>query len=282
MAVFIEPAVAVHLAAEASSSEILDHTDDMAMLSIQGPNSRAILQQLSDTDFSDAAFPFSSHKVITIAGHKARALRLSFVGEMGWELHVPNESAVADYKAVMATGEAPQSPSLPCSLQGLVNSGYRAIDYLSCEKGYRHWHADIRPDDTPLEAGLAFTCKLKTDTNFLGRQAIERQKAEGIRKKLVTLTLNDPSKPLWGLEGIWRNNEVLGYVRRAEYAFYLGRAIAYGYVERPDGERITSDFLKSGSWQLEAMGTMLDASLHVRSPFDPKNLRVKGLYSEAS
>ncbi|XP_037793833.1 sarcosine dehydrogenase, mitochondrial-like [Penaeus monodon] len=252
--------------------QILDHTDDMAMLSIQGPNSRAILQQLSDTDFSDAAFPFSSHKVITIAGHKARALRLSFVGEMGWELHVPNKSAVAVYKAVMATGEP----------LGLVNSGYRAIDSLSCEKGYRHWHADVRPDDTPLEAGLAFTCKLKTDTNFLGRQAIERQKAEGIRKKLVTLTLNDPSKPLWGLEGIWRNNEVLGYVRRAEYAFYLGRAIAYGYVERPDGNRITNDFLESGSWQVEAMGTMLDASLHVRSPFDPKNLRVKGLYSEVS
>ncbi|XP_037773436.1 sarcosine dehydrogenase, mitochondrial-like [Penaeus monodon] len=244
----------------------------MAMLSIQGPNSRAILQQLSDTDFSDAAFPFSSHKVITIAGHKARALRLSFVGEMGWELHVPNKSAVAVYKAVMATGEP----------LGLVNSGYRAIDSLSCEKGYRHWHADVRPDDTPLEAGLAFTCKLKTDTNFLGRKPLSVRKQRASGKKLVTLTLNDPSKPLWGLEGIWRNNEVLGYVRRAEYAFYLGRAIAYGYVERPDGNRITNDFLESGSWQVEAMGTMLDASLHVRSPFDPKNLRVKGLYSEAA
>lgn len=183
---------------------------------------------------------------------------------------MPNESAVAVHKALMDVGEP----------FGLVNSGYRAIDSLSCEKGYRHWHADVRPDDTPLEAGLAFTCKLKTDTNFLGRQTIERQKAEGIRKKLVTLTLNDPSKPLWGLEGIWRNGESLGYVRRAEYAFYLGRAIAYGYIERPDRAKITNDFLKNGMWQLDAMGTMLEASVHVRPPFDPQNLRVKGLYNE--
>lgn len=190
----------------------------------------------------------------------------------GWEIHVPNASAVAVHKALMAAGEP----------LGLVNSGYRAIDSLSCEKGYRHWHADVRPDDTPLEAGLAFTCKLKKDTNFLGRQSIERQKAEGIKKKLVTITLDDPTKPLWGLEGIWRNGEVLGYVRRAEYAFALGRSIAYGYVSHPEGEKVTNDFLKSGTWQLESMGKMLDANLHIRPPFDPKNLRVKGLYDEIS
>lgn len=188
----------------------------------------------------------------------------------GWELHVPNSSAQAVYQAVMAAGKP----------LGLVNAGYRAIDSLSCEKGYRHWHADVRPDDTPLEAGLAFTCKLKTDTDFLGREAIEEQKRAGITKKLVTFTLNDPSRPLWGLEGIWRDGQPVGYVRRAEYAFALGRAIAYGYVRNPEGGKVTNDFLKTGTWQIESLGEMLDSTLHIRPPFDPKNLRVKGLYQQ--
>ncbi|XP_066953751.1 sarcosine dehydrogenase, mitochondrial-like [Macrobrachium rosenbergii] len=250
--------------------QLVNHTDDMAMLSVQGPNSREILQMVSEADFSNEAFPFSTHKVIDVAGHKVRALRLSFVGEMGWELHIPNKSAVAVYKALMAAGKP----------FGLVNAGYRAIDSLSCEKGYRHWHADVRPDDTPLEAGLAFTCKLKTDINFLGREAIEQQKLHGIRKKLVTITLDDPAKPLWGLEGIWRDGEPVGYVRRADYTFFLGRALAYGYVQRPDKEKITNEFLKTGTWKIESRGELLDATVHIRPPFDPKNLRVKGFYEE--
>lgn len=250
--------------------DVLDHTEKLAMLSVQGPNSRAILQQLTDEDLSDEVFPFSTHKVITIAGHKARALRLSFVGEMGWELHIPNSSAVAVYEAVMAVGTP----------LGLVNAGYRAIDSLSCEKGYRHWHADIRPDDTPFEAGLAFTCKLKTPIKFLGREALEVQKTEGITKKLVTFTLDDPLRPLWGLEGIWRNGEPVGYIRRAEYAFALGRPIAYGYVHNPSEGKVTSDFLESGRWQLESMGETFDATVHIRPPFDPKNLRIKGIYED--
>ncbi|XP_045607468.2 LOW QUALITY PROTEIN: sarcosine dehydrogenase, mitochondrial [Procambarus clarkii] len=250
--------------------QVLDHTEDMAMLSVQGPLSRAILQKLTDEDLSNEAFPFSTHKVINIAGHKARALRLSFVGEMGWELHVPKSSALAVYEAVTAVG----------ARLGLADAGYRAIDSLSCEKGYRHWHADARPDDTPLEAGLAFTCKLKTDIKFLGREALEMQKSKGIAKKLVTFTLNDPQRPLWGLEGIWRDGEPVGYIRRAEYAFALGRAIAYGYVRSPSGGKVTNDFLKTGDWQLESMGERLDATVHIRPPFDPNNLRVKGIYEE--
>ncbi|XP_066953754.1 sarcosine dehydrogenase, mitochondrial-like isoform X1 [Macrobrachium rosenbergii] len=250
--------------------QLVNHTDDMAMVSVQGPNSRGILQMVSDDDFSNEAFPFSTHKVIDIAGHKARALRLSFVGELGWELHIPNGSAVEVYKAIMNVTKP----------YGLVNAGYRAIDSLSCEKGYRHWHADIRPDDTPLEAGLAFTCKLKTDTNFLGKEALEQQKLQGIKKKIVTITLDDPTKPLWGLEGIWRDGEPVGYVRRAEYAFTLERALAYGYVRRPDAGNVTNNFLKTGNWKVESKGELLDAKIHLQAPFDPKNLRLKGLYSE--
>lgn len=181
---------------------------------------------------------------------------------------MPRASALAVYEAVMAAGKP----------LGLVNAGFRALDSLSCEKGYRHWHGDVRPDDSPLEAGLAFTCKLNTDTKFLGREALEQQKTKGVCKRLVTLTLDDPSRPLWGLEAIRRDGEIVGYIRRAEYAFTLGRSIAFGYVQRPDGGPVTTDFLKNGRWQLESMLNLFDATLHVRSPFDPKNLRVKGIY----
>ena len=176
---------------------------------------------------------------------------------------MPKGSALDVYRAVMAMGKK----------WDITNAGYRAIDSLSCEKGYRHWHGDIRPDDTPLEAGLAFTCKLKTNTNFLGRAAVEHQRAEGITRKLVTLTLQDGTQPLWGLEAIVRDGQIVGYARRAEYAFALGRAIAYGYVQRPEGGPVNKEFLSSGTWHLQSMGETLPATVHIRPPFDPKNLR---------
>lgn len=246
--------------------QVLNRTNDMALLSVQGPNSRDILKKVSDAELSNDAFPFSTHKVIKVADHAVRALRLSFVGEIGWELHMPNSSAIPVYKALMNAGEA----------YGLANAGYRALESLSCEKGYHHWHADVRLDDTPLEAGLGFACKLKTDTRFLGRNAIEAQKSVGITKKLVTFTLNNPSRPLFGLEGIWRNGKPVGFIRRAEYAFLIQRPIGHGYVQKADGTHITKDFLKTGTWTIESMGEMLDATVHTQSPFDPKGLRLRG------
>lgn len=133
-----------------------------------------------DIDLSNDAFPFSTHKIAKIAGRDIRMLRLTFVGELGYELHIPAESCIPVYNAVMAEG----------SKHGIINSGYRAIDSLSIEKGFKHWHMDIRHDDTPLEGGLAFTCKLKTDTPFLGRNALEKQRAEGLKKRLICLTLD--------------------------------------------------------------------------------------------
>ena len=142
--------------------------------------SRELLQSLTSADLSNESFPFSTHKVINVAGHNCRAIRLTFVGELGWELHIPNDSCVPIYEAVMGIGEK----------FGIVNGGYRALDSLSAEKGYKHWHQDLRHDDTPLEAGLGFTCKLKRDTPFLGREALEKQKAEGLGKRLVCFTID--------------------------------------------------------------------------------------------
>ncbi|KAK2188591.1 hypothetical protein NP493_127g01000 [Ridgeia piscesae] len=246
---------------------LVDVSETMAMLSVQGPRSRQILQSLTDADLSDAAFPFSSHKVVEVAGHGVRAMRLTFVGELGWELHVPSSSAVEVYQAVMEAG----------AQYGLINAGYRAIDSLSIEKGYRHWHEDLRADDTPLESGLAFTCKLKSDVAFLGREALERQKKEGVRKRIACFTV-DKHVPLHGLEAIKRDGKVAGFIRRADYAHALDKSIAYGYVTRDDGEAVTMDYLRSGTYQLEHMGELVAATLHTKSPFDPSNERVKGRY----
>lgn len=151
------------------------------MLSLQGPKSRPILEKLTHADLSDAAFPFSTCQSIQVAGHQVLALRVSFVGEMGWELHIPAEACLPIYKALCEVGQP----------LGLVNGGYRAIDSLSIEKGYPHWHQEIRMDDSPLEAGLGFTCKLKTSVPFQGREALEAAKAKGLSKKKVCFTLDD-------------------------------------------------------------------------------------------
>ncbi|XP_051907440.1 sarcosine dehydrogenase, mitochondrial [Hippocampus zosterae] len=247
--------------------QLTDHSEDMGMISIQGPKSREVLQEVLDTDLSNDAFPFSTHKVVTAAGHHVRAMRLSFVGELGWELHVPKGSCLPVYHAVMAAG----------AKHGIINSGYRAIDSLSIEKGYRHWHADLRPDDTPLEAGLAFTCKLKGSTPFQGRHRLEKQKEEGLRRRIVSFTI-DEKVPMFGLEAIFRNGVPVGHLRRADYGFYIDKTIGYGYIRNPDGGVVSTDFVKSGEFTLERMGVTYKAKAHLRSPFDPENKRVKGIY----
>ncbi|KAF0876092.1 SARDH protein, partial [Crocuta crocuta] len=247
--------------------QLIDSSEDLGMISIQGPASRAILQEVLDADLSDEAFPFSSHQLVRAAGHLVRAMRLSFVGELGWELHVPRLACVPVYQAVMAAG----------TKHGLVNAGYRAIDSLSIEKGYRHWHADLRPDDSPLEAGLAFTCKLKSAVPFLGREALEKQRAEGLRRRLVCFTV-DEKVPMFGLEAIWRNGQVVGHIRRADFGFAIDKTIAYGYIRNPSGQSVSLDFVQSGDYALERMGVAHPARAHLKSPFDPDNRRVKGIY----
>ncbi|KAK0148112.1 Sarcosine dehydrogenase, mitochondrial [Merluccius polli] len=259
---------------------LVDHSEDMGMLSIQGPKSRQVLQEVLDTDLSNEAFPFSTHKIVNAAGHQVRAMRLSFVGELGWELHIPRDSCLPVYDAVMAAG----------AKHGIINSGYRAIDSLSIEKGrslclsgntltwYRHWHADLRLDDTPLEAGLAFTCKMKSSIPFLGRDRLEKQKKEGLRRRIVCFTIDD-KVPMFGLEAVFRNGVPVGHLRRSDYGFFIDKTIGYGYIRNPDGGAASLDFVRSGDFTLERMGVTYKAKAHLKSPFDPENKRVKGIYA---
>lgn len=243
---------------------IQDITDHLGLLSLQGPESRALMSCLApNTDFSDEGFPFSTTQMIKIGKYHVRAIRLTFVGELGWELHIPKEACAFVYQEMMKLGR-------------ISNAGYHAIDSMSAEKGYKHYHEDLRADDTPLEAGLGFICKLKTSIDFCGRDALEKQKSKGLKKKLSCFTL-DQHFPLHGGEAIWRNNECVGFIRRASFGHSIGKSIGYGYIH---SESISKSFLNSGKYEIEILNqTRVPATFHPKVLFDPRNDRPKGIYS---
>jgi len=258
-----------------------DASDDYCMISVQGPYSRKLLSGLVDISLDDESIPFSTCRHAKLAGHELMILRLTFVGELGFELHVPSTSAVEVYKAVMGGAEALTKDGVRVS-----NAGYRAIDSMSAEKGFRHWHADLSNRDTPFEAGIGFVAlaKLKTDAPFLGREALERQRAEGLRRRLVCLTLDEeqPETPLHGQETIWRDGECIGFVKSTAFGFTTGKQIAYGYVDAPAGQpmkpKAFTEWLSAGTWHIGDKGVKRASTLQLKSVFDPKGDRIKGVY----
>ncbi|WP_135449045.1 GcvT family protein [Tabrizicola caldifontis] len=238
-----------------------DITSSMAVLSLMGPTSREILSRHSPDDLSNAAFPFGTARWISVAGCAVLALRVTYVGELGWELHMPVEVAVTVYEALMSGEGAP------------VLAGYRAIETLRLEKGYRAWGADIGPDHTPVEAGLAWAVKMKSGIDFIGRQAVAAQLAEGVKKRLATFTA-DPSVVLLGRETIYRNGQRVGWLSSGGYGHTVGKSIGMGYVRHPDG--VTEDFVLSGSYELEVASERVPAQVTLAPLYDPLNHRVKG------
>ena len=154
-----------------------------------------------------------------------RATRITYVGELGWELYVPTEFALGVYDELMAAGED----------LGVANAGYYAIDSLRLEKGYRAFGRELTPDYNPVEAGLLFACKLKTDIDFLGRTAVEKAKADGPSRRLVSFVCDDPDAMLWGGELVRRDGVAAGQVTSAAWGETLGAAVGLAYVRAPDG-----------------------------------------------
>src|SRR3546814_7240649 len=190
-----------------------------------GPKARVILQAVTRDDVSNEAFRFGTARRIGIAGCPVLALRVTYVGELGWELHLPTEYAVNVYEALMQAG-APH---------GLVNAGYRAIETLRLEKGYRAWSSDIGPDHTPVEAGLAWAVKLKKNIDFKGRAAIEAQVAGGVKKRLACLTVDDPDLVLLGRATIYRDGEGVGRLHSAGFGPTVGQPAGYAALRTPAG-----------------------------------------------
>lgn len=241
-----------------------DVTEDYGTLSLMGPNARLVLAEAApDDDVSNEAFRFGHVREITIAGCPVRALRVTYVGELGWELHIPIEKTGEVFDTLMRVGKA----------HDIRLAGYRAIDSLRLEKGYRAWGSDITANDSPYEAGLGWAVKLKSGLAFNGRAAAERAANSPLKKKLAAFTVEDPNVVLLGRETILRNGEFAGYLTSGGYGYTLGQPIGYGYVRNADG--VNDDYLAEGDYELVVANERVKATLHLEPLYDPKNERVK-------
>lgn len=241
---------------------LTDVTEAFAVLGVMGPNARALLARLTDADLSNAAFPFGTAQTVGVGRATARAVRITYVGELGWELHVPVGQATLLYDALSGAGGD----------LGLTDAGHYAINSLRLEKGYRAWGAELTPDDTPLEAGLGFAVALDKPVPFLGREALLRQKAAGVTRRLVQLVLADPGPVLWGGEPIYRDGRAVGYTTSGGYGHTVGAGVALGYVT--DDGRGGRRVVESGRYEVNVSGDLVPAAVHPRAAYDPGRQRV--------
>ena len=244
-------------------ARIEDQTSQWAVLSLMGPRSRELLQSLVREDLSNSSFAFATMRELALCGATVRALRVSYVGELGWELHVPVEFAVSVYEALMTAGQE----------HGIVNAGYRAIESLRLEKGYRAWGADIGPDYSPLEAGLGWALDLKSGKPFLGREAIVEQQARPLVKSLACFTLPDREVVLLGRETIYRDGERVGWLSSAGWGYTVNANIGIGYLRNAKG--VDSRYLQSGTYELEVASERLPCDLSLRALYDPSMSKPK-------
>ncbi len=242
----------------------VDVSSAYAVLGLMGPRSRELLATLSDTDLGTAAFPFATSRVIDLGYARVRASRITYVGELGYELYVPTEFAQSVYDVIVAGGQA----------FGLQLAGYHALNSLRIEKAYRHWGHDISDEDTPLEAGLQFAVAWDKPGGFVGREALLEQRAAGVRRRLVALALERPDRLLYHNEPIWRDGQLVGRVCSGMFAHTIGAALGLGYVARDDGPADAA-WIAAGRYQVEVAGERLAARVSLRPFYDPAGERVK-------
>ena len=243
----------------------VDVTSAYAVYGVMGPRSRELLQRLSRADLSNDAFPFGASRDIDLGYGTARATRITYVGELGWELYVPTEFAVGTYELLCSTGAD----------LGLANAGYYSINSLRLEKGYRAWGSDIGPDVNPVEAGLLFACKMRTDIDFMGRNALDEARAGGPRRRLVSLVVTDPDPMLWGGELVLRDGEPAGQVTSAAWGETVGSCVGLAYVWRGDGAVVGRDYPTSGRFEVNVGGQLYPAEASLVAPYDPSNVRIR-------
>jgi 4-methylaminobutanoate oxidase (formaldehyde-forming) len=243
---------------------ITDVTSGYAMLSIQGPRSRSLLGELTTVSLSNEDFPYLSSQEIDIGYARVRATRVTYLGELGWELYVPTEHARDVYDRLLGAGAD----------HGLKHAGLQALGSLRLEKAYRDFGHDIGNLDTPLEAGLGFAVKLDKPAGFIGRDALAVQKKAGApRRRLVQFLLSDSEPLMYHGEVIWRNAAAVGTIRAGAFGHTLGASVGLGYVES-DGP-VTRDFISSANWEIEIAGQRYATRASLLPLYDPKGERIR-------
>lgn len=231
-----------------------------------GPKSRALLSKLSDADLSNSAFPFATSKVIDLGYAKARVSRITYVGELAWELYIPTEFVQGVYDSLVEEGAA----------FNMRPAGYHAMNSRRMEKGFRHWGHDITDEDTPLEAGLGFAVAWSKPHGFIGREALQHQREVGPRRRMVHVALTDPSVLLYHNEPIWLDGRLVGRITSGMFGHTIGICLGLGYVENSNG-KVDASFLESGRFEVEVAGIRVPARASLRPFYDPNNVRVKDL-----
>ncbi|OHV76731.1 FAD-dependent oxidoreductase [Ensifer sp. LCM 4579] len=243
---------------------LTDVTSAYAVLSLQGPKSRDILSKVTDADLSNDGFPFATSQEIDVGYARVIANRLTYIGELGWELHIPTEMAQHVFDTIWEAGKA----------FGLRPAGYHALEHLRSERAYREYELDLTPVDTLLEAGLGFTIDWNKPDGFVGKEATAAQKASSpLKKRLIAFKLRDPKPVLFREELLRRNGEIVGYVSSGVKSFTLGTSIGLGYVKHAGG--VTKEFIESGQWQIEIAGELYDADASLQAFFDPSGERLR-------
>lgn len=243
---------------------VTDMTSAYTQINIQGPNSRALLQELTSTDMSNDAFPFRAARQIDIGLARLLCVRITFVGELGYELYIPTEHAVQVYDSLVAVGKS----------HGLVHAGLKALASLRLEKGYRDFGHDIDNCDNPLETGLGFAVALDKPGGFIGHAAaIKHESAAPYSRRLVQLLLNDPEPMLWHAEVVLLNGAPVGHVRAGSYGHTLGGAVGLAMIEA--NEPITQSLLDEGNWEVDIAGSRYSCKCSLRPLYDPTMQRIK-------
>jgi 4-methylaminobutanoate oxidase (formaldehyde-forming) len=251
---------------ENAHAVLTDVTGAWSVLGVMGPNARKLLSRVSRAALDDTAFRFGTCRDIDIGAATVLAVRRTYVGELGWELYVPNEMTVAVYEALCGAGEG----------LGLRDAGYYAIESLRLEKGYRAWGRELTPDHNPYEAGLAFAVRLDKPVEFLGQAALRALKAEPLTRRCVSIVLEDDEAIAHGGELLLRDGRPVGETTSAAYGHTLGRTVMLGYVHA-DGQPVDAALLSSGAWEVDIGGQRCACQLSLKPPYDPEGRRLRSV-----
>jgi 4-methylaminobutanoate oxidase (formaldehyde-forming) len=242
---------------------VSDMTAGYAVISLMGPRSRELLQSLTPVDLSNDAFLFGTSQEIELGYALVRATRISYVGELGWEIYIPSDFALGVFDVLADSGDS----------YDLRPAGLHALNSLRIEKAYRHWGHDISPDDNPLEAGLRFAVDFDKPNSFRGRDALLRASEQPPKKRLIQFLLQDPQPMLYHEEPIWCDGKRVGSTTSGMYGHSLGGCVGLGYIETD--ESINQGFIDGSAWEIEVAGERVPATASLRPLYDPGSSRVR-------